>query len=99
MCWSSGELHRQAGRSAEAEQWFPRHGSHTTRIKKALGEILEGFGQFQPREVGAEAVVHSSAEGQDGWWIVAGDVESQRFVVDGRIAIRRVGVHEYERAC
>jgi hypothetical protein len=55
---------------------LPRRRSDAPWIRQAAGEDLERFGEFASRQVGAEAVVHPSAERQDGWRISEGDVHT-----------------------
>ena len=64
-----------------------------------MREDHERFGEFQSRQVRTEAVVHPAAERQDRGRFVAGDVEARRILVDGEIAIGRVGVDDDESAC
>jgi len=51
------------------------------------------FGEFEPGQIGPEAVVHTSAEGQHRRSTLARDVEMIGFVVHFRVAVggRRVG--------
>ena len=58
--------------------------------------IAKRFGQFQPREVRAEAIVHATPEGEHGWWIFSSDIEAVRVVVDARVPVGRRGVGQHE---
>ena len=82
----------------------PSNGFHgTVPTRRGFGsrcdKDLERFGKFEPRQVGAEAVVHPAAERQDRRWLVAGDVEAGRIVVDGAVAVGRVRIDDDECAC
>jgi hypothetical protein len=54
--------------------------------------------EFELSKVGAEAVVPAAAEEQDGWWCVAGDVETVGIVVDRRVTFGRCCVGDDARA-
>ena len=54
--------------------------------------------EFESCQMCTKAVVHAAPEGEDGWWCGAGDVETIRIVVNGRVAVGRRRVGDDERA-
>src|SRR3954469_6556587 len=89
----------QFDRPTQTEHRLPRCRSYSTRVHHPPSQDLERSGQFGPGQVGPEAVMQPTAEGQDRGRSLARDVEGVGMVVDLGIAVRGKGVDEDEGAC
>jgi hypothetical protein len=79
-------------------EWLPRRRTGTPSVRHARRHDRQRLGELKAGQVGAEAVVHATAEGLHRRGTIAGDVEAGRAVVDVGIAVGRGGVCEKQGA-
>ena len=90
--WCDIEFDGQRGGSRQRGQRFPRGRPGSPGVWHVLCHHRQGFGEFEPGKVGAQAVMHAGAEGLHRVGAIAGDIELVGFVVDGGIPVGRGGV-------